>query len=142
MNRQAVQNTQGTDNFQSTVLAVAEAEVEQVRIHFHLYYHWQMLVAIAVGQVVDKNILSKTKEVAVIHVHNYNPHTLPRYSTHCQGEGRGLDSWTNSGADQEADHSPRSGSYSSYIPAVVGLAEADHSTHHNPAVGVEVHTSD
>jgi hypothetical protein len=92
MNRQVAQNTQGTDNFQSTVLVVAEAEVEQVRIHFHLYYHWQMLVAIAVGQGVDKNILSKTKEVAAIHGHNYNLHTLLRYSTHCQGEDRGLDS--------------------------------------------------
>ena len=92
MNRQVVQNTQSIDNFQSTALAVAEAEVDQVRRHFHLYYHRQMLVAIAVGQVVDKNILSKTKEVAAIHVHSYNPHTLPRYSNHCQGEDRGLDS--------------------------------------------------
>jgi hypothetical protein len=44
--------------------------------------------------------------------------------------------------DQEADRSPRSGSYSSYTPGPVELAEVDRSTHHNPAVGVEVHTSD
>ena len=86
-----LQNALGTGNFQSTVLAVVEAEAVQVRIHFHLYYYWLMLVVIVVGQGVQKDPLSKMKEVAeAIHVHNYNPYIPPPIT---QLSARGLYIW-------------------------------------------------
>jgi hypothetical protein len=100
-----------------------------------------------VGQVGDKkDTLSKTKAVGAveaIHVRNYNPRIPLRYSTHCRAGDQALDSSTNfPEADQEADHSLHSSSYSSYIPAEADFAGAGHSSRHTlAAVGVAVRIS-